>query len=95
MAPVPVRAVGVEAALAGASATESAIAAAAAHAAEGTSPTTDVSASADYRTHMVVGADPAGRGRGGRSGLGADGGAPGGIPPRRRRRDPSAAVAAG
>ena len=33
--------------------TESAIAAAAAHAAEGTSPTTDVSASADYRTHMV------------------------------------------
>jgi carbon-monoxide dehydrogenase medium subunit len=39
--------------LVGASATESAIAAAAAHAAEGTSPTTDVSASADYRTHMV------------------------------------------
>ncbi|HZD97785.1 MAG TPA: xanthine dehydrogenase family protein subunit M [Micromonosporaceae bacterium] len=53
MASVPVRAVGVEAALVGASATESAIAAAAAHAAEGTSPTTDVSASADYRTHMV------------------------------------------
>lgn len=53
MASVPVRAVGVEAALAGASATESAIAAAAMHAAEGTSPTTDVSASADYRTHMV------------------------------------------
>jgi aerobic carbon-monoxide dehydrogenase medium subunit len=53
MAPVPVRAVGVEGALAGANATESAIAAAAAHAAEGTSPTTDVSASADYRTHMV------------------------------------------
>lgn len=53
MASVPVRAAGVEAALAGASATESAIAAAAAHAAEGTNPTTDVSASADYRTHMV------------------------------------------
>ncbi len=53
MASVPVRAVGVEAALVGASATESAIAAAAAHAAEGTSPTTDVSASADYRTHVV------------------------------------------
>ena len=53
MASVPVRAVGVEAALVGASATESAIAAAAAHAAQGTSPTTDVSASADYRTHMV------------------------------------------
>jgi len=53
MASVPVRAVGVEAALVGAGATESAIAAAAAHAAEGTSPTTDVSASADYRTHMA------------------------------------------
>jgi aerobic carbon-monoxide dehydrogenase medium subunit len=53
MASVPVRAVGVEAALVGTSATESAIAAAAAHAAEGTSPTTDVSASADYRTHMA------------------------------------------
>ena len=53
MAPVPVRALGVEAALAGANATESAIGAAAAHAAEGTHPTTDVSASADYRTHMV------------------------------------------
>jgi carbon-monoxide dehydrogenase medium subunit len=53
MASVPVRAVGVEAALVGASATESAIAAAAAHATEGTSPTTDVSASADYRTHVV------------------------------------------
>jgi carbon-monoxide dehydrogenase medium subunit len=53
MAPVPVRATAVEAALIGAAATEADIAAAAAHAAEGTSPTSDVSASAEYRSNMV------------------------------------------
>ena len=53
MGSVPIRASGVEAALAGAGANADAIAAAASHAAEGTSPTSDVSASADYRRHMV------------------------------------------
>ena len=53
MGPVPIRARGVEAALAGASATPDAIAAAAAHAAEGTSPSTDVTTSAEYRNHLV------------------------------------------
>jgi len=53
MGSVPIRASGVEAALAGAGASADAIAAAASHAAEGTNPTSDVSASADYRRHMV------------------------------------------
>ena len=54
MGSVPIRAGGVEAALAGGPSSTDAIAAAAARAAEGTRPTTDVSASAEYRTHMVA-----------------------------------------
>lgn len=53
MGPVPIRASGVEAALVGESATQGAITAAAARATEGTSPTSDVSASAEYRTHIA------------------------------------------
>jgi carbon-monoxide dehydrogenase medium subunit len=49
----PVRARGVEAALAGADATAGAIGEAAAHAADGTAPPSDVSGSADYRTHLA------------------------------------------
>lgn len=52
MAPTPVRAVAVEQALAGGSVDT--IAAAAGHAAEGTSPVTDTTASADYRRHLVT-----------------------------------------
>ena len=43
-----------EAALTGADATSEAIAAAAAHAAEGTSPTSDLNAQADYREHLAT-----------------------------------------
>lgn len=53
MAPTPVRASAVEQALAGADGTKEAIAAAAASAADGTSPTSDVSAQADYREHLA------------------------------------------
>jgi carbon-monoxide dehydrogenase medium subunit len=53
MGPTPVRAAGVEAALAGASADEAGVAAAAARAGEGTSPTADLSASVEYRAHLV------------------------------------------
>lgn len=53
MAPTPVRAGAVEQALAGADGTKEAIAAAAASAADGTSPTSDVSAQADYREHLA------------------------------------------
>lgn len=53
MAPTPVRASAVEQALTGQPATAEAIASAAAHAAEGTSPTSDPSASAEYRTHIA------------------------------------------
>lgn len=52
MGPGPVRASAVEAALVGADATAEAIAGAAAHAAEGTQPASDLAASADYREHM-------------------------------------------
>ena len=53
MGPTPLRASGAEAALAGADATDEAIAAAAAHAAEGTSPSSDLNGQADYRQHLV------------------------------------------
>lgn len=52
VAPTPVRATGVEQALVGVSASADAIGAAAEHAAEGTSPGTDLAASADFRTHL-------------------------------------------
>jgi carbon-monoxide dehydrogenase medium subunit len=54
MGSTPVRAAGVEQALVGAPATASAVAAAAARAAEGTSPTNDLGASAEYRNHMAA-----------------------------------------
>jgi aerobic carbon-monoxide dehydrogenase medium subunit len=53
MGPTPLRARAAEAALAGAEASADAIAAAAAHAAEGTSPSSDLSAAADYRQHLA------------------------------------------
>jgi len=53
MASTPVRARAVEQALAGADGTSEAISAAAAAAAEGTSPTSDVTAQADYREHLA------------------------------------------
>ena len=53
MGPTPLRAGAAEAALAGADATDEAIAAAAAHAAEGTSPSSDLNGQADYRQHLV------------------------------------------
>jgi aerobic carbon-monoxide dehydrogenase medium subunit len=53
MGPTPVRAGAVEAALAGASASDSAVVAAADRAAEGTSPSSDLSASAEYRAQLA------------------------------------------
>ncbi len=53
MAAVPVRATAVEAALVGGPATAEAIRAAAAHAAEGTSPTADGNADREYREHLA------------------------------------------
>jgi carbon-monoxide dehydrogenase medium subunit len=53
MGPTPLRATAVEQALAGAPATPEAIAAAAAHAAENTSPSSDLNAQADYREHLA------------------------------------------
>ncbi|MBO0820316.1 MAG: xanthine dehydrogenase family protein subunit M [Nocardiopsaceae bacterium] len=53
MGSVPVRASGVEAAATGADASVSALAAAAAHADEGTSPPEDLRAAADYRRHLA------------------------------------------
>jgi carbon-monoxide dehydrogenase medium subunit len=53
MGPTPLRATAVEQALAGSSATAEAIAAAAGHAAEGTSPSSDLNAQADYREHLA------------------------------------------
>ena len=53
MGPKPVRAVAVEAALAGCAADASAIAQACSAAAEGTEPVDDLSASADYRRHLA------------------------------------------
>ena len=54
MGPTPLRARAVEEALAGADATKEAIASAAARAAEGTSPSSDLNAQADYRQHLVT-----------------------------------------
>jgi carbon-monoxide dehydrogenase medium subunit len=53
MGPVPIRAVSVEAALVGGPASAAAIKAAAASAADGTSPVDDTSAAADYREHLA------------------------------------------
>jgi carbon-monoxide dehydrogenase medium subunit len=53
MGPTPIRARAVEQALAGSAATAEAVAAAAGSAGEGTSPASDVHASADYRTHLA------------------------------------------
>ncbi len=53
MGPTPLRARATEAALAGAAATPEAIAEAARSAAEGTSPSSDLNAQADYREHLV------------------------------------------
>lgn len=53
MGPSPIRASSVEAALAGAEASADAIAAAAASAADGTRPTSDLHASAEFREHLA------------------------------------------
>ncbi len=53
MGPTPVRAASVEAALVGGPATSEAIAAASASAADGTSPTTDTHADAEFRKHLA------------------------------------------
>jgi carbon-monoxide dehydrogenase medium subunit len=53
VAATPVRAFGVEAALVGAPATAQAVRSAAEHAAEGTSPTTDGNADAEFRQHLA------------------------------------------
>jgi aerobic carbon-monoxide dehydrogenase medium subunit len=49
----PLRAAAVESALAGAAAERGAVAAAAAHAADGTEPSSDLNGSAEYRTHLA------------------------------------------
>jgi carbon-monoxide dehydrogenase medium subunit len=54
MGPTPLRARAVEAALVDVSATREAVAAAAEHAAEGTSPSSDLNAQADYRRHLAT-----------------------------------------
>jgi carbon-monoxide dehydrogenase medium subunit len=53
MGATPIRASAVESALAGAAAGADVAASAAAHAAEGTAPTDDLSASAEYRSHLA------------------------------------------
>jgi carbon-monoxide dehydrogenase medium subunit len=53
MGAVPLRASGVESALAGAPATAESVAAAAEHAAEGTDPVTDTNASSEFRQHLA------------------------------------------
>jgi aerobic carbon-monoxide dehydrogenase medium subunit len=53
MGPTPLRAHAVEAALVDADATREAVAAAAEHAAEGTSPSSDLNGQADYREHLA------------------------------------------
>lgn len=53
MGAIPVRAHAVEQALVGAVAEQGAVSAAAAHAAEGTTPPSDLSGQADYRTHLA------------------------------------------
>jgi carbon-monoxide dehydrogenase medium subunit len=54
MGPTPLRARRVEEALAGAEASPEAVAAAAEHAAEGTEPSSDLNAQADYRQHLAT-----------------------------------------
>lgn len=54
MGPTPLRASATEAALAGAAASGSAVAEAAARAADGTSPTSELHARADYREHLAT-----------------------------------------
>jgi len=54
MGRTPIRADAVEQAIAGGDATEEAVRAAAAHAADGTSPPTDLGGDADYRRHLVT-----------------------------------------
>jgi carbon-monoxide dehydrogenase medium subunit len=54
MGPTPLRASAVEAALVGVEATPEAVAAAAERAAEGTSPSSDLNAQADYRRHLAT-----------------------------------------
>jgi aerobic carbon-monoxide dehydrogenase medium subunit len=54
MGPTPLRAYAVEAALVDVEATPEAVAAAAEHAAEGTSPSSDLNAQADYRQHLAT-----------------------------------------
>jgi carbon-monoxide dehydrogenase medium subunit len=54
MGPTPLRASGVEAALTDVDATREAVAQAASHAAEGTSPSSDLNAQADYRKHLAT-----------------------------------------
>jgi carbon-monoxide dehydrogenase medium subunit len=54
MGSTPLRATAVEEALTGAAASASAVASAAALAGEGTAPSSDVSASAEYRTHLAT-----------------------------------------
>ena len=53
MASTPLRAASTEQALAGCALTEAAIAAACAHAADGTEPASDLNGDADYRRHLV------------------------------------------
>ncbi len=53
MGSTPLRATATESALAGADASAAAVAAAAAHAADGTSPSADLHAGADYREHLA------------------------------------------
>lgn len=54
MGPTPIRATAMEQAIAGADASEQAVRAAAARAAEGTSPPSDLGGDADYRRHLVT-----------------------------------------
>jgi carbon-monoxide dehydrogenase medium subunit len=54
MGPTPLRATAVEAALVDVDASREAVAAAAEHAAEGTSPSSDLNAQADYRQHLAT-----------------------------------------
>jgi carbon-monoxide dehydrogenase medium subunit len=54
MGPTPLRACAVEAALVDVEATREAVAAAAEHAAQGTSPSSDLNAQADYRRHLAT-----------------------------------------
>jgi carbon-monoxide dehydrogenase medium subunit len=54
MGPTPLRATAAEQALVGQSASAESLAAASSHAAEGTSPTSDVNAQADYRSHLAT-----------------------------------------